>query len=135
MKFKLYPDRKIRHLVSMPFIYGMILPALALDLTLEVYHTICFPLYGIAYVKRKHFIKVDRQKLAYLTVMEKINCMYCGYVNGLFAYAVQVAAETEKYWCGIKHQNDPSFKVPRHHQEFIDYGDEKAYNELSKKSE
>ncbi|MFZ6022699.1 MAG: hypothetical protein ACOYT9_04535 [Patescibacteria group bacterium] len=135
MKFKLYPERKIRHLLSMPFIYGMILPALVLDLTLEVYHTICFPLYGIAYVKRKNYIRIDRQKLEYLTFMEKLNCMYCGYVNGLFAYAVQVAAETEKYWCSIKHKSDASFKAPTHHESFLEYGDKKAYQEITAEKE
>lgn len=63
--------------------------------------------------------------------MEKVNCMYCGYVNGLYAYAVQIAGETEKYWCGIKHDKDPNFVPPEHHKEFIEYGDKKAYRELS----
>jgi len=114
----------------MPFIYGMIVPTVFLDATMEVYHRVAFPLYGIDYVPRSRFIKVDRQKLSYLKPMEKVNCMYCGYVNGLFAYAVQIAGETEKYWCGIKHEQDPNFVPPKHHAEFLEYGDEKGYKNL-----
>lgn len=114
----------------MPFIYGMIIPSVFLDICIEIYHTFSFPLYGISYVKRSKYIKIDRQKLSYLSPIEKLNCMYCGYVNGLYAYAVQIAGETEKYWCGIKHQKDPNFVQPKHHEEFLEYGDEKGYKKL-----
>ena len=61
--------------------------------------------------------------------------MYCGYINGLYTYAVQIAGETEKYWCGIKHQKDGSdFVEPKHHSEFLEYGDERAYKAIKLKS-
>lgn len=59
--------------------------------------------------------------------------MYCGYVNGLFAYAVRLAGDTEKYWCGIKHKEDISFFTPEHQKEFMEYGDKQAYEKLTKK--
>jgi hypothetical protein len=114
----------------MPFIYGMIVPTVFLDATMEVYHRVAFPLYGIPRVKRSKYIKLDRQKLSYLKPLEKVNCVYCGYVNGLFAYAVQIAGETEKYWCGIKHEQDENFVPPAHHKDFLEYGDEKGYREI-----
>lgn len=132
MNFKKFPERKLRHFVSMPFIYGMIVPSVFLDVTMEVYHRVAFPLYGIPQVKRSKYIKFDRQKLSYLKPMEKVNCMYCGYVNGLFAYAVQIAGETEKYWCGIKHEQDPNFVAPKHHEGFLEYGDKEGYERLKK---
>jgi hypothetical protein len=51
--------------------------------------------------------------------------MYCSYANGLLQYAVAIASETEKYWCGIKHKETPGFHAPPHHKNFAKYGDEK----------
>jgi hypothetical protein len=126
MKYK-SQDRFWRHLLSAPFIYGMIVPAIFLDITLEIYHRICFKLYGISYVSRKNYILMDRHRLAYLPWYDKIHCAYCGYVNGLFAYAVAIAGETEKYWCGIKHKPTKGFAEPAHHKEFMNYGDKEAF--------
>ena len=113
--------KNLRHLVSAPFIYGLIFPMATVDLCTEVYHRVCFPLYGIDYVERGKYIKVDRQKLDQLSRLEKINCMYCGYVNGILPYITTIAGETEKYWCGIKHAQDESFVEPTHHKDFVDY--------------
>ncbi len=30
----------------------------------------------------------DRHRLGYLNLIEKLNCDYCAYANGLFAYAL-----------------------------------------------
>ena len=51
---------------------------------------------------RSDFIAIDRHQLAYLNVIEKVNCAYCGYANGVAAYFREVAARTEEYWCPIK---------------------------------
>ena len=69
----------VRNALSTPFIWAMIVPAVILDVFLEIYHHICFPLYGIPMVKRSQYIRVtDRAKLPYLKWYEKINCAYCG---------------------------------------------------------
>ena len=115
----------------MPVIYSMTIPLIILDLWIEIYHRICFAAYGIPYVKRGKYIRIDRQKLQYLSFLEKLNCMYCGYANGLLHYSCVIAGETEKYWCGIKHQLDGEFCEPEHHEEFIPYGDEEAYKKLA----
>lgn len=127
MDYKLYKNRKIRHFLSAPVIWSMIIPLVILDVFLEIYHRICFPLYGIKIVNRKNYIKIDRYKLKYLKWYDKINCAYCGYANGLINYAQKIAAETEKYWCGIKHEKTKNFVEPPHHKEFLNYGDEKSF--------
>ena len=70
---------------------------------------------------------IDRYQLEYLTFFQKLSCTYCGYVNGILAYWVEIAGETEKYWCGIKHKNKKDFKEPKHHKNFIDHGDSKSF--------
>lgn len=130
MRFKQNQNRIIWHLLSMPVIYSMIIPLVILDIWIEIYHRICFACYSIPYVKRGKYIRIDRHKLQYLKLMEKFNCMYCGYANGLLHYSSVIAAETEKYWCGIKHKQDGEFCEPEHHKDFIPYGDEEAYSKL-----
>jgi hypothetical protein len=130
--YKLYPERFWRHYMSMPFIYMMIIPVVILDIFLTIYHGVCFRLYKLPLVDRSKYIKIDRHRLQYLTWYEKIHCAYCGYANGVAHYFTVIAAETEKYWCGIKQAKDPSFIPPEHHKDFIDYGDEKAYRKFEK---
>lgn len=117
--------------LSMPFIWGMVVPLMFLDVTMEVYHRVCFWLYGIGYVKRSKYIKIDRHKLAYLAWYEKIACAYCGYANGLLAYSVEIAGETEKYWCGIMHKKYSGFVPPKHQDEFLKYGDEQGFKKFA----
>ena len=127
---KFSQERFIKHLISTPFIWSVLVPLLFLDIVVEVYHHVCFSLYGLEIVDRKKYIKIDRHKLEYLSFLEKISCAYCGYANGLVNYTVEIGARTEEYWCGIKHQADENFIVPKHHHEFVEYNDKE---ELSKK--
>lgn len=129
MDYKHRADRRVGQLLSIPFIYGMIVPSVFLDLCIEVYHRVCFPLYGLPYVPRSRYIHLDRAKLHYLEPIDRVNCAYCGYVNGLFAYSVAIAGETEKYWCAIRHPQGAARHVPAHHETFVPYGDERAYRE------
>ncbi len=130
MEFKKHQQRFVRHFISAPFIYGMIIPIVLFDICMEIYHRVCFPLYGLSYVSRGTYVTVDRHKLAYLNPLEKFNCMYCGYVNGLFQYAAAIAGATERYWCGIQHAKKPGFRPPNYHDDFLPYDDEKAYHEF-----
>lgn len=115
--------KALRHFISIPFIYIVIVPTIFMDIFLELYHRICFPLYGIEYVKRRNYIKIDRHKLKFLNPVQKINCMYCGYVNGFMGYGTEIVARTEQYWCGIQHKKSKGFIAPKHHHEFIKYDD------------
>jgi len=117
--------RALRHLVSVPFIWGLIIPVVLLDITTEIYHRICFPLYGIPYVKRSRYIRIlDRAKLPYLSLLEKINCLYCGYVNGWLHYASVIAGKTEHYWCAIMHLKSRGYVPTAEEESFAKYGDE-----------
>ena len=119
--------KSIKHLLSMPFIYSMIIPALTLDIFITIYQTVAFPLYGIPIVKRREYIIYDRRFLDYLNVIQKVHCIYCTYVNGLFAYAVEIGARTERYWCPIKAASKPK-AYHGWYKDFADYGDPKDWN-------
>jgi hypothetical protein len=111
--------RKIKHLASLPFIYSMLVPALVLDIFITIYQFATFPLYGIPKIKRSDYFIYDRRFLDYLNVIQKIHCMYCSYVNGLFSYALEIGARTERYWCPIKSAS----KTGTYHQWYKDYAD------------
>ena len=115
-----------RHLLSAPVIYSMIVPLLVLDLGVSLYQMLCFPLYRIPKVKRGDYFAFDREQLAYLNLIEKINCGYCSYGNGLIAYVQEIVARTEQYWCPIKHARRLQGSHARY-PGFLDYGDAEAY--------
>jgi hypothetical protein len=127
--FSYIRDAPLKHIVSAPFIWACIIPALLLDLTVSLYHWACFPLYGIPKVKRQDYIVFDRQYLNYLNAIEKINCAYCSYVNGLIAYVQEIAARTEQFWCPIKHARRIKTLHSRY-RKFISYGDAEKYRAI-----
>ncbi|MDL1981735.1 MAG: hypothetical protein LWX02_09760, partial [Deltaproteobacteria bacterium] len=96
-------DAGLLNILTAPVIWSCIFPALFMDLVVTFYQAMCFRVYGIPRVKRNKYIVIDRHSLSYLNGIEKLNCAYCGYVNGLIAYVQEVAARTEQYWCPIKH--------------------------------
>lgn len=122
--------KRLRHFLAMPFILLGAIPLVFFDFFLEIYHRAAFPLYGIPVNKRRTYIKIDRQKLSYLNLLDKLWCTYCGYANGLLAYAVKIAGDTERYWCAIKHQPSKGSTPPDHHKDFLEYGDEEGYEEF-----
>ncbi|MBY4678586.1 hypothetical protein [Marinobacterium arenosum] len=115
-----------RNVLSAPIIYSMIVPALLLDLALTFYQHSCFRLYRIPRVKRADYLVIDRYQLGYLNLIQKINCCYCAYVNGLIHYAREIAARTEQYWCPIKHARKPATTHARYLY-FAPYGDAEAF--------
>ena len=117
-----------RHVLSVPFIYPVLLPMVLLDVFVTLYQWVCFPLYRIPRVKRSDYFVFDRTHLAYLNVLEKINCAYCSYGNGLIAYAREVVGLTEQYWCPIKHARRVMQAHP-HYSGFVDYGDAQNYRD------
>ncbi|WDQ14901.1 hypothetical protein [Rhodopirellula sp. P2] len=90
-------------ILTAPVIYSLIIPLALLDLFVSVYQWICFPVYHVPRVRRSEYVVIDRHLLSYLNVIEKLNCVYCGYGNGVLAYASEISARTEQYWCPIKH--------------------------------
>jgi hypothetical protein len=111
-----------------PVIYAGIVPLLALDFFVSGFQAVCFPIYGIANVRRADYFVFDRHHLAYLNALEKLNCAYCSYANGLIAYAREIVARTEQYWCPIKHAR----RVIGCHARYVlfdDYGDAEGYQD------
>jgi hypothetical protein len=92
----------------------------------SIYQIVCFKIYKIPAVKRSKYIIIDRHNLAYLNIIEKINCFYCEYFNGLILYIQEIAARTEQYWCPIKHARKLSAMHSRYHK-FLEYGDCQDY--------
>lgn len=114
-------------LLTAPVIYAPLVVFLLLDAFVTAYQRICFPIYGIARVHRHDYLIFDRYQLAYLNAIERVNCLYCSYANGLIAYVREIASRTEQYWCPIKHAR----RVIAGHERypaFVDYGDGESYH-------
>ena len=115
-----------QNLITGPVIYSMIVPLLLLDLCVSLYQLVCFPIYRVARVKRGDYFVYDRQQLAYLNFIEKFHCTYCAYANGLLAYASEIVARTEQYFCPIKHARK-RLGQHGHYRHFLSYGDAADY--------
>lgn len=114
--------------LTAPVIYAGWVPFLLMDVFVTLYQWICFPVYRIPRVKRADYMAFDRADLPYLNLIEKFNCFYCSYGNGVAAYAREVAARTEQYWCPIKHAR----RIKAAHERypgFFDYGDAEAFQQ------
>jgi len=119
-------ESSVLTVVTAPVIYSLIVPVALIDLWVSLYQAICFRAWGIARVRRSAYIVIDRHGLAYLNVVEKLNCVFCGYANGVFAYVREVAGRTEQYWCPIRHAKRIRAAHP-HYREFVEYGDAEGY--------
>lgn len=114
------------NIMTAPLIYSGFVIFAFLDLFLTLYQSICFPIYGIPKVNRWEYLVFDRQDLPYLNIIEKFNCFYCAYGNGLAGYFREIAARTEQYWCPIKHAR----RIKAAHNSyarFFEYGDAESY--------
>ncbi len=116
----------ILKILTIPVIWFALVPAVCLDLFVQLYQLICFPIYGIPRVRRGEYLIFDRHKLGYLNWVEKLNCLYCSYFNGLMAYVREIAGRTEQYWCPIRHARLPKSTHSRY-ERFVDYGDAEGY--------
>lgn len=114
--------------LTAPVIYSLIVPFVILDVWVSIYQAVCFRVYGIPQVRRSGYMVFDRSALAYLNLIEKINCAYCSYANGVVAYVREVAGRTEQYWCPIKHARRVLGAHDRY-RGFADYGDGDHYAE------
>jgi hypothetical protein len=111
-----------QNFITAPIIYGMIVPLVILDLGVTIYQATCFPIYGIANVRRADYIVFDHLHLAYLNIFDKLHCLYCSYGNGLIAYALEITARTEQYFCPIKHAHKILGAHSRY-DKFLTYGE------------
>jgi hypothetical protein len=119
-------ESRLLAVATAPIIYLGVVPFALLDLFLALYQDLCFPVYKIPKVRRSEYLIFDRSRLKYVNLLERLNCWYCSYANGLVAYATEVAARTEQHWCPIKHASrirSPHSRYPH----FVDYGDAQGY--------
>lgn len=121
-------EAKPLSVITAPVIWFCVVPAVFLDVVVSFYQFVCFPVYGIPKVERADYIVMDRGHLRYLNSIEKLNCVYCGYVNGLIAYVQEIAGRTEQYWCPIKHAIRMKTMHSRY-KYFLDYGDAEQYRQ------
>ena len=119
-------ENRLLHAATAPLIYSLLMPLVLFDGWVTVYQRICFPLYGIAPVRRRPYFVFDRHRLAYLSAVEKINCTFCSYANGVIAYTREVVSRTEQYWCPIKHAKTPVSPHGRY-ERFAEFGDSVSY--------
>ena len=118
--------------LTAPVIYAGFFPFLFLDIFLTIYQGICFPVYGIPKVKRSDYLIFDRGHLRYLNLVERLNCIYCSYANGLCAYVAEISARTEQHWCPIKHAR--RLRAPHsRYTRFFDYGNAELYQQQIEK--
>jgi hypothetical protein len=115
-------------IITAPVIYSLIFPLLILDIFVSIYQAICFPIYGIPKVRRSEYLVFDRLMLDYLNGIQKVNCAFCSYGNGILAFSHEVAARSEQYWCPIKHAKKVQ-GVHSRYSMFTDFGDGKQYQE------
>ncbi len=115
-------------MLTAPVIYIGWVPFALMDLFVTLYQWICFPVYRIPRVRRGDYVVFDRADLPYLNLIEKFNCLYCSYGNGVAAYTREVAARTEQYWCPIKHARHIRAAHDRYPR-FFDHGDAEAYRQ------
>jgi len=116
-------------LLASPAIYVQIVPLVLLDVAVSLFQFIVFPVYGIRKVQRDDFIVIDRHHLAYLNIIEKLNCAFCGYANGILAYGREIAGRAEEHFCPIKHARRAGGQHRRYYG-FAEYGDAEGFHRL-----
>ncbi|MDA1097977.1 MAG: hypothetical protein O2967_03250 [Proteobacteria bacterium] len=120
------------YILSAPAVYALILPIVLLDLCVSIFQIICFPLWGVPKASRSDYVVIDRHYLAYLNGVQKLNCIYCSYANGVIAFTTEIAGRTEHFWCPIKHARKVH-NPHRYYEGFLDYGDGVDYEEKLRK--
>jgi len=123
-RYALFP--KWQHVLTAPFIYALLPLLLLLDVFASLYHAVCFPLLCIPKVRRSDYLIFDRGHLAYLNLLEMVNCAYCSYGTGLLSYLTEIVARTEQYWCPIKHAHR-ILAAHSHYRHFTEFGDAESF--------
>lgn len=123
-------EARIGVAVTAPLVYGCFFAFAFLDASISLYQAVCFPIYEIPKARRGDYMRFDRAKLRYLNLLERFNCLYCSYANGVIAFATEVAARTEQHWCPIRHNERPRRAHDRY-DHFLPYHDEEAYRKRS----
>jgi hypothetical protein len=100
-------------------ITSMVVPLVLIDAACSLYHSIYFRIHGIPLIPRKDYIVIDRHRLTKLNWVQRWNCVYCDYANGLVAWMKAVINTTEVYSCAIKHASKA--RGQEHQSEYYEY--------------
>jgi ElaB/YqjD/DUF883 family membrane-anchored ribosome-binding protein len=119
-------ESKLFNVLTSPVIWVVLVPVVLLHAMATVFQWVCFPVYGIPKVLRRDYIVMDRRVLSYLNPLERLNCGYCEYTNGVLAYVQEIAGRTEQYRCPIKHAIGLKTRHSRYSY-FLDFGDAEQY--------
>lgn len=119
------------HFLAAPIIYGMVIPAMLFDVIIFIYQHVVFRIFKFEFIKRSNYIIFDHQYLGYLNPVEKLNCVYCSYFNGLIQYVSAIAARTELHFCPIKHAKKIAYEHS-YYDKYLIYGDGEDYQEKLK---
>ena len=129
-KGKIFPIIGLSKLVfGMPFIYALIIPIILLDAFASLYQTVCFPIYRMPKVPRSNYMQIRRTGLESLNIVDRMNCYYCSYANGVLRYVQKIAAETERMWCPIRQLQKKNYTPPPHHTDFAENGTKDVLNQ------
>lgn len=105
----------ILRLISIVTITLMVFPLLIVDLFTSFYHAIYFRINGIPLIPRSRYIIIDCGRLMGLNWVQRWNCVYCDYANGLIAWTKAVINTPEAYNCATaRHQEE-------HQKEYFEY--------------
>ncbi|MCO4844456.1 MAG: hypothetical protein KC427_00400 [Sulfurovum sp.] len=126
-----FREEPLLHFLTAPIIYGMVIPAILLDVIIFIYQQVVFRIFKLKFLKRSDYIVFDRHYLGYLNPIEKFNCVYCSYVGGLLQYTSAIAARTEFYFCPIKHAKKVAYDH-EYYQDYLIYGDAEDYHKKLK---
>jgi hypothetical protein len=123
-------SKRARNNLSTPFIWLPAFSFVIIHVMIFVYQAIAFRLYGLERKQLRSYVSFDRSKLKYLKLIDKINCAYCTYGNGVLNWAGDIAKATEYYWCGIKHHDQPTNPAFAYQDKFAAYGSEEDYRKV-----
>lgn len=100
-------------LIGAAVAYIMIVPALIAHVSAWIFQHIYFRILDIPPVKLHDHMVLDRWRLKHLNWIQRLNCAYCDYINGLASWLKAVVNRTEIYSCAIKHG---SYRNGQEHQ-------------------
>jgi hypothetical protein len=123
-------ESSVRTVLTAPLIYSLVVPIALLDAWISVYQAICFRAYGIERVRRSRYVIVDRQHLAYLNSIEKLNCVYCGYANGVIAYVRRSPAGPNSIGVRFGMRSGSAARMRHTTAHFVDYRYPAAYRRM-----
>ncbi|MFA5831409.1 MAG: hypothetical protein WC878_06265 [Candidatus Paceibacterota bacterium] len=85
-------------IATSPIIYSGIIFILLLDVCMTLCQYACFWAFNIPVLPRTGYFVFERMYLSFLNAIQKVNCGYCSYGNGLMAYDSAILARMEYLW-------------------------------------